>query len=391
VRELAWRVERRKWLSAMIALTFCFSAILALLVTSSSDGTDAAVRESPTGKDAAPVRTLTLTVHDPILIDGDDGFTNASGVIWGTGSSDDPYVIEGWDIQGPTGTSCIAVQSTSAHFLIRDCYLHDCGVASGGSGISLLLCSNGRIERCTAVNNDQGIEMVGVTGMVIQDSYCSMNSKGVNLVSSDHILVMNNTLADGNGYGLYFGHSWDNICLRNNLSFNYQYGMLASESDNNTFEDNAFGFNDGPGIRFESSDNNTLVENTCSYNDYGIDLAESSNNTICNNTFRNNNGAGDIYSPAHVQASDDRSSNWWNSTDGYGNYWSDWTSPDSNMDGIVDDPYLLDGSAGAKDYYPLTTALEPIPEFGTMPLVVMGLLVIFVLIMGARRKNASRR
>jgi len=233
--------------------------------------------------------------------------------------------------------------------------------------------------------------MVGVTGMVIQDSYCSMNSKGVNLVSSDHILVMNNTLADGNGYGLYFGHSWDNICLRNNLSFNYQYGMLASESDNNTFEDNAFGFNDGPGIRFESSDNNTLVENTCSYNDYGIDLAESSNNTICNNTFRNNNGAGDIYSPAHVQASDDRSSNWWNSTDGYGNYWSDWTSPDSNMDGIVDDPYLLDGSAGAKDYYPLTTALEPIPEFGTMPLVVMGLLVIFVLIMGARRKNASRR
>lgn len=501
-----------------------------------------------------PLRTpagILYTSHSPILINGNANFTNASGVVWGSGVESDPYILEGWDIQGSIGISRIVIQSTSAHFLIRDCYLHDSGVASGGFGISLLLCSNGVIERCMSVNNDEGIEIGGCTGIIIRDSYCSMNSKGVDLVQSYHNLVINNTLADGNGYGLYFERSWDNVCQRNNLSFNDMYGMLASGSENNTFESNVFGSNGGPGMRFESSDNNTLVENTCSFNDYGIDLAESSNNnTLCNNTCSNNtdsgiflessnnntlgnntcdsndfrgiylhqssnntvinnncsnnimegiyldsssnrntlvnntcsngfvgiylntssngstltnntcsnnwagiflvtlsnsnslfnntcsgnqigidiqssdynlvsknlvcnndgygvcistasqnriwnntfvgnNGAGSTYNPAQIQAFDDGMGNRWNSTDGYGNNWSDWTTPDANHDGIVDLPYSIAGSAGAEDSYPLTTVQTQIPEFSMMPLVVLALLIVIGLAGEARRKWRS--
>jgi len=68
-----------------------------------------------------------------------------------------------------------------------------------------------------------------------------------------------------------------------------------------------------------------------------------------------NNGASSTYDPSHIQASDDGTANWWNSTEGYGNYWSDWTAPDVNPPyGIVDEPYNISGSAGAKDFYPLT-------------------------------------
>ncbi|MEM3341984.1 MAG: hypothetical protein QW728_04760, partial [Thermoplasmata archaeon] len=36
--------------------------------------------------------------HTPIRITGNSGFTNASGVIWGSGTEADPFIIEGWEI-----------------------------------------------------------------------------------------------------------------------------------------------------------------------------------------------------------------------------------------------------------------------------------------------------
>jgi len=117
--------------------------------------------------------------------------------------------------------------------------------------------------------------------------------------------------------------------------------------------------------------------------------SNSGDNRIWNNTFAGNKGATDTYDSSRVQACDNGTSNWWNSTDGYGNYWSDWTTPDAIPPwGVVDHPYLLDGSAGAEDYYPLTTTpSEPIPEFGMVPFVVMVLLVAIVLTIGARRRK----
>jgi hypothetical protein len=37
------------------------------------------------------------------------------------------------------------------------------------------------------------------------------------------------------------------------------------------------------------------------------------------------------------------------------NYWDDWTEPDNNNDGVVDEPYLLDGDINRYDEFPLTS------------------------------------
>jgi hypothetical protein len=55
----------------------------------------------------------------------------------------------------------------------------------------------------------------------------------------------------------------------------------------------------------------------------------------------------------------------------------------------VDWSYNLTGTSGAKDYYPLTTPLVLIPEFGGMQFMVMVLLVATMLIGEARRRKAS--
>ena len=122
--------------------------------------------------------------------------------------------------------------------------------------------------------------------------------------------------------------------------------------------------------------------------EHGADLESGSFNTVWNNTFIDNNGAGSTYDPDHIQANDAGTNNWWSSTDGYGNYWSDWTTPDADFNGIVDEPYDIDGAAGAKDYYPRTTPAV-IPEFSSS-LAIIGVMVAMMAIMIGLRRRGKR-
>ena len=84
------------------------------------------------------------------------------------------------------------------------------------------------------------------------------------------------------------------------------------------------------------------------------------------------------------QACDFSNCNFWN-TSTEGNYWSDWTSPDNDSDGIVDFPYYLDGGSGACDHFPLTTAAKiyetPLPA----PLIILSVLLLTAIV--ARRRD----
>lgn len=64
-----------------------------------------------------------LAPHEPIVIDGDKDFTPANGVVRGTGTQDDPYVISGWEIEVPVALNAVRIQNTIAHFVIRSCKL----------------------------------------------------------------------------------------------------------------------------------------------------------------------------------------------------------------------------------------------------------------------------
>jgi parallel beta-helix repeat protein len=186
--------------------------------------------------------------------------------------------------------------------------------------------------------------------------------------SSDGISIHNNTICQNDGDGLTIVSS-SNITVRNNTCCsNVEAGLILSSSSNITVSDCYLADNSWYGLGI-----------------YGTDSAD---NRIWNNTFYHNRGSGDTYNPSAVQAFDEGVRNWWNSSDGYGNFWSDWTGPDGDGDGIVDVPYEVLGGAGAKDYYPLTTPQAPIPEFGMMPLVVMIMLVAIVLTKKVRRRKA---
>ena len=427
------RVGLRRLLSAVIALTFCVSAVFGLLVASSSDSADTVYREGPAGNDTIPVRALALTVHDPIFIDGNAEFTNASGVVWGSGTESDPYIIEGWDIDASTANG-IEIDNTDAHFIVRTCHVHDGGMS--GHGIVLLRCANGTLDSNNCSNNSYGIGVFSSSeNNNISNNNCSNDIDGLCVWSSDNNTVSNNNCPNNYMYGIcvylssgndlrnnscsnnsdgIYIYSSSGCALSNNNCSNNGDGIWLDASSSNTINNNTCSSNTWPGIRFDGSSGNTISNNNCSNNgegirldasssnairnntclfsyDYGISIISASDNRIWNNTLCYNNGAGDAYDPTHVQAYDNGTNNQWNtsgSPHGYGNYWSDWTGPDDDTNGIVDLPYNITGSV--KDYYPLTiTPTEPIPELSMMPFVVMVLLAAIVLTIGARRRKAQ--
>ncbi|MBA7553901.1 hypothetical protein ES705_46505 [subsurface metagenome] len=92
---------------------------------------------------------------------------------------------------------------------------------------------------------------------------------------------------------------------------------------------------------------NNLFENNTSFALIFTAFMEQSftrQNLVYHNSFVNNNPNG------HSQAKDGgRHNKWYNESLKEGNYWSDWW-------GIL--PYVIDGSANAKDMYPLEAPLH---------------------------------
>jgi parallel beta-helix repeat protein len=152
-------------------------------------------------------------------------------------------------------------------------------------------------------------------------------------------------------------------------------GVYMTEYSNNnvvtncSLESNEFGMV----LEYDSDFNTITCCNISTSIQFGVKVYSSGFNSIHHNVFYRNNGAGDTYNSSRPQAWTNSWPNYWNDTSG-GNYWSDWTAPDSDLDGIVDSPYAIIGWSTNWDYLPLASPPPvAIPEFsgGSMVFVLM--------------------
>jgi parallel beta-helix repeat protein len=187
------------------------------------------------------------TVHNPIHINGNSGFTSANGVTGGSGTQTDPYIIENWEIDGHGGTYCIWIENTTVWFVVRNCKVWNAT-------------SEASEPRGT------GIYLKNVTHGTLMNNNCTYNSLGICLMSSSNNNITNNNCS---------GNSYD--------------GIVLGSSTNNNITNNICSGNSWGGIDLLDSSNNNITNNNCSGNSYdGILLHSSTNNNITNNTLWNN-------------------------------------------------------------------------------------------------------
>lgn len=124
-------------------------------------------------------------------------------------------------------------------------------------------------------------------------------------------------------------------------------------------------------VGFRSMECNDTIIQHCRFigsAQFGVALSQSVDNVIMGNDFINNNkgvslatmcGNNEIYYNNFINSvslDSGYGTNKWNAID-MGNYWNDWTSPDSDGDGIVDVPKNISGTAYKKDMLPSVEVL----------------------------------
>jgi len=351
--------RRKTGLKALVV--FVAVALLATAVTVAtlaSHGTDT--------EDGLRAR-ISYMPHAPIVIMGDSEFTEANGVTDGAGTAQDPFVIEGWEIDA-TSTYGVYILMTTAHYVIRGVHVS----GSESMGVALFSAPNGTVEDSLFDEGDYGIVAFGVNG----------------------VNITRNTMANLEIGMEFMAVSWANIS-ENDLSNMSMCAMVALLVDNLTFESNVCTGGEYFGVVLATANYTTIRDNTISgcgymgiamndtqgtvieYNDitgnsrWGVAVMNSTDTRVYHNRFIGN----------AVQAMNDNSTGTiWD--DGYpsgGNYWSDYTGSDSysgpdqdlpGPDGIGDMPYVTDG--GGVDRYPwMTPDFIPIPEFGTLLIPVL--------------------
>ena len=264
-------------------------------------------------------RGFEVEQHEGIFIDGDEDFTFDNGVLKGTGTANDPYIISGWDIN-TSDTIGIHIMNTRSSFVIRDCYIHG---NHSRPGIVLGNVTSGRIVSNFICDNNDGIS-------------CNDGS-GHDGVSFSNFTK--NSIVSNKGDGFRFAHIL-NQHVRNNISSNNisenGCGIAAIVFRDNVITDNLISFNKGWGVII------------------GMCTGGGGGNLIRHNNFiQNNNGSKQCVDNGAMEGL----GSLWNDSS-HGNYWSDWPGPDSNGDGVVDRPYKFNISAS--DYYPLVNPVEGI-------------------------------
>ena len=177
------------------------------------------------------------------------------------------------------------------------------------------------------------------------------NDRGL-LIFGAYNLIENCTFT-GNYQGLFFyPFSYYNIVKNSEFTGNNQGIYFMGLTMSNEIVDNRF-MNGGAGIATYNSDYNIIRGNLIENNEVGISLggsystlpssANSERNKVYNNNFINNTTQ--FYLP-FVDTGNEFNLP---APDG-GNYFSDWTAPDDNFDGIVDVPYLIYGYTPQRVY-----------------------------------------
>ena len=139
--------------------------------------------------------------HAPILVVGNSGFTPENGVIFGSGTASDPYVIAGWDVNASTATG-VEIRSTTAYYILRHMRIHS-GTAIQPylhEGIKIEDASNGRVESIESYDNTMDLSIRTSSNMVIANNEFTNDFSGaVHLMSCSSIEFYNNTFVTSSG------------------------------------------------------------------------------------------------------------------------------------------------------------------------------------------------
>ncbi len=229
----------------------------------------------------------------PITILGNGDFTADQGVIGGTGTADDPYLIAAVDVQaGAEDVYAIRIENVTAAFTLRGVAIQG-GSSSSGAAVRIANVAGGRLESCSVSGALNGLEIVSSTGIVLRD--CVLYVSGIGLRVTGDVAE-------------HYAHDIDASNLLNNKEIRYYYGLdgetvsgltashlTIAGSRNVKITGNTVTSGDGIRLAFVTGSTvsaNVVRRTSPVYTEHGLFLFHASGNVVEGNWLSNNRLAG---------------------------------------------------------------------------------------------------
>lgn len=241
---------------------------------------------------ADPVNAVGST-RGPISILGNADFTSENGVVGGTGTADDPFIIAAWEITVSSDEYYgVRIENVTAQFVLRGLIIQN-ATNIGGAGIRVGFAEGGAIEGCSVSNSLNGIEIVSSTDLSIDNCVLYVSGRGLRVVGEAEE---------------QYRHEVSTSNLYNDAPIHYYYGLdggtisglqgghlTVAGSRNVTVNNNEIV--NGDGMMFAFVENSTITLNVAHrtanvITDHGIHLYESYHNEVTKNGIKNNRLAG---------------------------------------------------------------------------------------------------
>ncbi|MFA5084705.1 MAG: NosD domain-containing protein [Candidatus Paceibacterota bacterium] len=164
-------------------------------------------------------------------------------------------------------------------------------------GIFIYNKSSNNIRNCIVTGFEYGIYLGHSSDNVITNNIASDNGEGIRIDRSSNNNIITNNKVKNNGWGIFFEYnSNNNIVTNNEVNNNDEQGIFSEYSSGNEIANNTANNNGNYGIHIYKGLNNRITNNVVkSNNKYGIYLLYSENNVVEANNFCTNNDSYDIY------------------------------------------------------------------------------------------------
>lgn len=212
---------------------------------------------------------------------------------------------------------------------------------------------------------------------------------GIYIRYGNNFTITYNNVYDNNFTGIFVNDidnrffGYENTIGSNLIIANNNNGIVVWDSPGVTIKNNTIMFNENFGLDVDNSAHTLIHNNNLSQNSIGIHLRSrycniTSNTFIGNsmyaieskgawrimvlfNNFIDNNlgGSSQLYDVEQLGG------NFYSF-----NFYNEWIEPDNEGDGIVDNPYLLEGPEGYLDYYPLVSVYDLSVHLVSRPRVI---------------------
>jgi len=151
----------------------------------------------------------------PIVIRSDADFTPENGVIAGSGTTEDPYLIAGWTIKPSADTPFgIYVENTRKPFVIRGCTVVDAQNPKAAA-IALINVENGVVEDCFVRNSVNGVVIQTSRNLTLRENFFAVSGVGLQILGTtlehyNHVIEPTNSI---NGKPVYYFYGLSDTTL----------------------------------------------------------------------------------------------------------------------------------------------------------------------------------